>query len=84
MSPIALSHFVAALLNIVFGGFEWIISRYLILLVYNFYITEFPQWAAIPHIDFMLAVAHWGIFIFVLIPTAIYLWTQTQRPEVGP
>jgi len=79
-----LSHFEAALLNLIFGGFEWVISRYLILQAANFYMTEFPHWAGIPHVDFMLAVAHWGLWIMVLLPTAIYLWTQTQRPEVEP
>lgn len=78
----ALSHFWAAIMNLIFGGFSWIVSRYLILLVYNFYVTMFPQWAAMPQIEFMLAVTHWGLWILVMIPTAIYLWTQTQRPEV--
>ena len=79
----AISHFVAAALNIIFGGFSWIISRYLILLTANIYITEFPQYAAIPHLGFMISVAQWGTWLFVFIPTSIYLWTQTQRPEVG-
>ena len=78
----ALSHFWAAFLNLVFGGFSWIVSRYLILLVHNQYVTNFPQWSGMPQIEFMLAVAHWGLWIMVMLPTALYLWTQTQRPEV--
>ena len=76
-----LSHFEAALVNLIFGGFEWIVARYLITRAANFYITEFPEYAGIPHVDFMLAVAHWGVWIIILLPTSIYLWTQTQRPE---
>lgn len=78
----ALSHFLAAILNIIFGGFEWILVNYLIQFVGNWYVTSFPMWAAMPHITFILAVSQWGIFLFVFIPTAIYLWSQTQRPEV--
>lgn len=79
----AISHFVAAVLNLIFGSFVWIVSRYLIMLSADIFISEFPAYAAIPHIGVLLSFTHWGIWLFVMIPTAIYLWTQTQRPEVA-
>ena len=79
----ALSHFTAALMTLIFGSLEWALVRYFVLMTYNFYVTHYPQWAGMPHIAFMLAFTHWGIFLLVVAPTAIYLWTQTQRPEVG-
>lgn len=79
----ALSHFGAALLNLVFGGFSWIITRYISLVMHNFYVTTFPEYAAVPAVGFFLAVIQWGLWILVMLPTALYLWTQTQRPEVN-
>jgi hypothetical protein len=77
----AISHIGAALINLIFGAFSWITSRYLILVAANYYMTEFPEFAGIPHINFFLSIAHWGLWIFILIPTSLYLWTNTQRPE---
>jgi len=78
----ALYHFWQVLITTVFGGFAWVICRYLILRVLNMYMVNFPQWASMPHVGFMLAVAHWGLWIIVMLPMAFYLWRQTQRPEV--
>lgn len=79
----ALYHFWQVIVTIIFAGFEWIICRYLILRMANVFIVNFPQWASTPHISFMLATAHWGLWIIVMLPTAFYLWVQTQRPEVN-
>lgn len=78
-----LKHYAAAFLNLVFGAFSWIVCRYLLLIVGNYYLTEFPMYAGIPHIDFFMSVIHWGLWVFVMIPTSYYLWNNTQRPEVA-
>lgn len=77
-----LKHFEAVIINIIFAGFEWIVMRYLLLHISNIFIVNFPAYSGTPHVTFMLAVIHWGMWILVLLPTSIYLWTQTQRPEV--
>jgi len=45
-------------------------------------VTEFPMYAALPHVGFMLSIGHWGLWLLVMLPMAFYLWNQTQRPEV--
>jgi len=79
---VALYHFWQVLVTVLFGGFGWMLCRYLILRVGNLFTVQFPQWASTPHWGFMLAVGHWGLFIIVMLPCAFYLWVQTQRPEV--
>jgi len=79
----ALYHFWQVLITFVFGGISWILSRYLILVVHNMYITTFPMYAGLPHIAFFLAITHWGLWIIIMLPSAYYLWNQTQRPEVS-
>ena len=79
----ALYHFWQTLITFVFGGFSWVMCRYLVLVAHNMYVTEFPQWAGMPQVGFMLAFAQWGLWILVMLPMAFYLWTQTQRPEVN-
>ena len=78
----AVFHFWSALMTFVFGGFTWIICRYIMLAAYDMYLINFPQWASMPHVGFMLAVVNWGLWLLVMLPMAFYLWTQTQRPEV--
>jgi len=78
----AVFHFWQVLITIVFGGFVWIICEYIMRIAYNMYVTTFPQWATMPHVSFMLAIMNWGLWLFIMLPIAIYLWTQTQRPEV--
>ena len=78
----ALSHYAAAILNLILGGFSWIITRYVCLVMHNFYVTEFPEYAGVPAVGFFLQVVHWGLWLLVMFPTALYLWTQTQKPEV--
>lgn len=77
----ALYHYWQSLVAVVFGGFSWILSRFIINQLHNMYVTKFPQWAGMPHVSFMYAIANWGFLIWLL-GIAIYLWTQTQRPEV--
>ena len=79
-----LKHFEAVIFNLIFAGFEWIVCRYLLLHASNIFITTFPAYSGTPHVQFMLAFIHWGMWILVLLPTSIYLWTQTQRPEIEP
>jgi len=70
-------------MGLIFGGLEWALVRYLVLVAHNFYVTHYPHWAGMPHVGFMLAFTTWGVFFLVFLPTAVYLWTQTQRPEVS-
>lgn len=79
----ALFHFWQVLVTIVFGGFGWMLCRYIILRVANMFTVNFPQWAGLPHVTFMLAVTQWGLWIIIMIPVAFYLWRQTTRPEVN-
>lgn len=79
----ALYHFWQVLISFVFGGFSWLICRYIILVAHNMYVTQFPMFAGMPHVSFFLAFAHWGLWILVMLPMAWYLWQQTQRPEVN-
>lgn len=78
----ALYHFWQVLVTMVFGGFTWALCRYLMLVVGNMFATNFPEYATLPHVSFMLAVTNWGLWLLVMLPVAFYLWQQTQRPEV--
>ena len=77
----ALNHFTAAVLNILFGGAEWVLVSYILKRFANFFIANYNMYASVPHVSFMMAVIQWGPFLLIFIPTTIYLWTQTQRPE---
>lgn len=76
----ATSHYIYALLNIIFGSAEWVLIRYVLLRVSNWFTTAYPEYVVLPHDGFVLAWIHWGIFIYVFYGTAVYLWTQTERP----
>ena len=78
----ALNHFVATIMFIIFGGAEWVIISYILRRCANFFIVNYNTYASVPHLAFMMAVIQWGSFLMILIPAGIYLWTQTQRPEV--
>jgi len=79
----ALFHFWQVAITFLFGGFSWVLCRYLILLAHNMYVTEFPMYAALPHVGFMLSIGQWGLWLMVMLPMAFYLWNQTLRPEVN-
>ena len=77
----ALNHFVATIVYIIFGGAEWIIIKYMLDRFANFYLVNYNSYVSVPHVAFMMAVLQWGIFLIVFIPAGIYLFSQTQRPE---
>lgn len=77
----ALNHFIASIMYIIFGGAEWILIKYMLDRFANFFITNYNSYVSVPHVSFMLAIVQWGAFLLVFLPTGIYLWTQTQRPE---
>ena len=79
----ALYHFWQAFMGLLFGAGTWVMIRIVVLQAHNYYVTEFPQWAAMPHVGFMLAVTQWGLWLLVMLPVAVYLWANTQRPEDG-
>lgn len=78
----ALNHFLATITYIIFGGAEWVLIKYMVDRLSNFFIVNYNGYVSVPHVTFMLAVLHWGTFLLVFIPAGYYLWNQTQRPEV--
>jgi len=78
----ALKHFTAAILYIIFGGAEWILIKYMVDRFANFFIVNYNSYISVPHMAFMMAILEWGVVLVILLPTGYYLWTQTQRPEV--
>lgn len=61
-------------------GFYFILN-YIMKYVINWHITHYPQWSGMPQVGFMMAIANWGLFILLLFPAFLYLFTNTRRPE---
>ena len=77
----ALYHFWQTIITLIFGSAAWIFLNYLVGIVHNMYVTKFPQWSGMPQIDFAMNLMAFGLWILVMVPTAFYLWANTQRPE---
>jgi len=65
------------------SGTWFIIKSLLINRFINFHIVNFPQYSLLPQFTFIIALANWGILFICLIPAALYLWSNTQTPEVS-
>ena len=65
------------------GTAAWFYFQLILEYVINFMATEFPQWFFdTVFIDFFVGVVQWGLLLLCWMPAAIYLWTNTQRPEI--
>ena len=63
------------------GGSVWFLLAYILDILFNWYAVYYPVYAAYPSTVFLVAAVDWGMFLICMLPAAIYLWTNTQRPE---
>jgi hypothetical protein len=69
------------LVMLLLGGGAWFFLNYLASYMINVSVTQFPAYAGLPHVGFMVALVYWGILFLCFMPALIYLWVNTQRPE---
>lgn len=74
--------FMVFLVMVAGGGVFWWFLNYLIDIFINVNVTMFPDYAGLAHATFMGSYSSWGLLILCLIPAAIYLWMNTQKPGV--
>jgi len=64
------------------GSGVWFFLQLVLEYIVNFMLTHFPQWFNNVFVTFFIGVIDWGLLLLCWMPAAIYLWTNTQRPEV--
>ena len=74
-------YLVAALFNIIIGGSLWVFIRYFLLILANYFTTHYSQYNG-NTATFMIGWINFGIWIIIMIPTAIFTWTQAQRAKI--
>jgi hypothetical protein len=65
------------------GGSLWYLLEYVLDLLFNWYMVYYPVYATMAVIPFLQAIVAWGVLLLCMVPAAIYLWTNTQRPEAN-
>lgn len=73
---------VMFVLMIGMGSGVWFFFQLMLEYVLNFMLTEFPQFFGNVFVTFIVGVVQWGLLLLCWLPAAIYLWSNTQRPEV--
>ena len=64
------------------GSLVWFMLQYILEQVVNFVLTEYTQWFSNAFITFIIGTFQWGLLLLCWMPAVIYLWTNTQRPEI--